>query len=693
MATAAHWLAMTNRLADATSPYLLQHKDNPVDWWQWGAEAFAEARRRGVPVLLSVGYAACHWCHVMAHESFEDEATAALMNEHFVCVKVDREERPDVDAVYMEATQAMTGHGGWPMTCFLTPDGEPFFCGTYFPPATRPACRRSGGCCASVAQAWAERNGRGRGGRRRRRAAALRARRPPAGAARSTPGCSTRRRRGSAPTTTTHAAASAARRSSRRRWCWSSCCASTPAPATSAALRGRRADLRGDGPRRDLRPAGRRLRPLLRRRRLGGAALREDALRQRAAAARLRALVARDRLATRPGGSPWRPPTGCCASCARRRAGSPPRSTPTARARRGRTYVWTPQHGGPGRGRRAGGDRSPSPPRARSSTAARCCSCWPTRPTPSEYAAVRARLLACAGSAPRRRATTRWSPRGTGWRSPRWPTAARCFDRPTCVDAAERCADLLLATCMSSTARLRRVSRDGRGRRTARRAGGLRRRGRGAARAAPGDRRPALAGRSPGELLDAVLDALRRRRRRLLRHRRRRRAAGAPAAGPDRQRHAVRRWPPLPGALLTYAALTGDPATGRPPRRRSRPSRRWSAGTPRFAGWAAAVGRGAASPGRSRWRWSARPGLARRRPAGDLARGGRRHRRAGSPLLADRPARRGVRLPGLRLRRPGTDAARRSRSRRGRSPGPAERPRTPRRTTVAGASRRCCTAL
>jgi len=122
-----------NRLADSTSPYLLQHKDNPVDWWPWGEAAFAEARRRDVPVLLSVGYAACHWCHVMAHESFEDPDTAAAMNAGFVCVKVDREERPDVDAVYMEATQGMTGHGGWPMTCFLTPAGAPFYCGTYFP--------------------------------------------------------------------------------------------------------------------------------------------------------------------------------------------------------------------------------------------------------------------------------------------------------------------------------------------------------------------------------------------------------------------------------------------------------------------------------------------------------------------------------------------------------------------------------
>jgi uncharacterized protein len=124
-----------NRLKTATSPYLLQHADNPVDWWPWSEEAFAEARRRDVPVLLSVGYAACHWCHVMAHESFEDPATAALVNDSVVAIKVDREERPDVDAVYMAATQAMTGQGGWPMTVFMTPDGEPFYCGTYFPRA------------------------------------------------------------------------------------------------------------------------------------------------------------------------------------------------------------------------------------------------------------------------------------------------------------------------------------------------------------------------------------------------------------------------------------------------------------------------------------------------------------------------------------------------------------------------------
>jgi len=139
---------MTNRLKTTTSPYLLQHADNPVDWWPWSQEAFAQARLRDVPVLLSVGYAACHWCHVMAHESFEDHATAAVVNDSVVAIKVDREERPDIDAVYMAATQAMTGQGGWPMTVFMTPEGEPFLCGTYFPRA------RFVQLVTAVAEAW-----------------------------------------------------------------------------------------------------------------------------------------------------------------------------------------------------------------------------------------------------------------------------------------------------------------------------------------------------------------------------------------------------------------------------------------------------------------------------------------------------------------------------------------------------------
>ncbi|MYW45434.1 thioredoxin domain-containing protein [Streptomyces sp. SID161] len=146
-----------NRLAGVTSPYLLQHADNPVDWWPWGPEAFAEAERRGVPVLLSVGYSACHWCHVMAHESFEDRDTADYLNEHFVSVKVDREERPDVDAVYMEAVQAATGQGGWPMTVFLTPDAEPFYFGTYFPPVPRHGMPSFRQVLEGVQQAWSTR--------------------------------------------------------------------------------------------------------------------------------------------------------------------------------------------------------------------------------------------------------------------------------------------------------------------------------------------------------------------------------------------------------------------------------------------------------------------------------------------------------------------------------------------------------
>jgi uncharacterized protein YyaL (SSP411 family) len=148
---------MRNRLEHATSPYLLQHKENPVHWREWEPEAFEEARERDVPVLLSVGYAACHWCHVMAHESFEDQATASYMNEHFVNVKVDREERPDVDAVYMQATTAMTGQGGWPMTVAMNAGGEPFFAGTYYPDQPRhgqPAFRQ---VLEALVAAWRDR--------------------------------------------------------------------------------------------------------------------------------------------------------------------------------------------------------------------------------------------------------------------------------------------------------------------------------------------------------------------------------------------------------------------------------------------------------------------------------------------------------------------------------------------------------
>jgi uncharacterized protein len=148
---------MANRLADSTSPYLQQHADNPVDWWEWSEEAFEEARRRGVPVFISVGYSACHWCHVMAHESFEDDATAALLNDNFVSIKVDREERPDVDAVYMDATVALTGHGGWPMSVFADADGKPFYAGTYFPPQPRHGMPSFPQLLTAITESWRDR--------------------------------------------------------------------------------------------------------------------------------------------------------------------------------------------------------------------------------------------------------------------------------------------------------------------------------------------------------------------------------------------------------------------------------------------------------------------------------------------------------------------------------------------------------
>ena len=148
-----------NRLVSATSPYLLQHADNPVDWQEWSAAAFEEARRRDVPVFLSIGYSACHWCHVMAHESFEDPVTAQLLNDLFVSIKVDREERPDIDAIYMDATVAMTGQGGWPMSVFLDHEGRPFFAGTYFPPEPRHGMPAFSQVLLSIRQAWDQRRG------------------------------------------------------------------------------------------------------------------------------------------------------------------------------------------------------------------------------------------------------------------------------------------------------------------------------------------------------------------------------------------------------------------------------------------------------------------------------------------------------------------------------------------------------
>ncbi len=148
-----------NRLGLETSPYLLQHAENPVDWYPWGSEAFDRAKAEDKPILLSIGYMACHWCHVMERESFEDQATADLMNEHFVCIKVDREERPDVDSVYMDAVVSLSGHGGWPMTVFLTPDAKPFYGGTYFPPESRHGLPGFKRVLESLSTTWREKRG------------------------------------------------------------------------------------------------------------------------------------------------------------------------------------------------------------------------------------------------------------------------------------------------------------------------------------------------------------------------------------------------------------------------------------------------------------------------------------------------------------------------------------------------------
>jgi uncharacterized protein YyaL (SSP411 family) len=155
---------VSNRLAGETSPYLLQHKDNPVDWYTWGEEALGRARDEDRPILLSIGYSACHWCHVMERESFEDEAIAAQMNDAFVCIKLDREERPDLDSIYMEACQAMTGQGGWPLNVFLTPEQVPFYAGTYFPPAERQGMPSWPQVLGAVSEAWRERAGEIRAG-------------------------------------------------------------------------------------------------------------------------------------------------------------------------------------------------------------------------------------------------------------------------------------------------------------------------------------------------------------------------------------------------------------------------------------------------------------------------------------------------------------------------------------------------
>ena len=280
-----------NRLATETSPYLLQHAENPVDWYPWGREALERARGEEKPILLSVGYSACHWCHVMAHESFESDATAALMNEHFVNVKVDREERPDVDALYMDATVSMTGQGGWPMTVFLTPTGEPFYAGTYFPPEPRHGLPSFAQLLLAVAEAWeTQRDDIVTQAKRLVDAASHSARIEPS----TRPAHCGAARRGRAGDRA-HLRARAWRLRARAQVPARLEPRVPPPPRLSRGDGDGDEDARRDGRRWDVRPRRGRLPSLLGRRAVARAALREDALRQRAARLHVPARLRRHR--------------------------------------------------------------------------------------------------------------------------------------------------------------------------------------------------------------------------------------------------------------------------------------------------------------------------------------------------------------------------------------------------------------
>ncbi len=468
---------MANRLARATSPYLQQHADNPVDWWEWGPEAFAEAKRRDVPVLVSIGYAACHWCHVMAHESFEDPEIAGLLNETVVAVKVDREERPDVDAAYMAATQALTGGGGWPMTVWVTPDGRPFYAGTYYPPrpvGATPAFRQ---VIEAVADAWVT----------RREEVVGSAARISAAVARGWPAAV-----GSAPldalvADTALTAAGVTYDEVRGGF------GGAPKFPPSMLLEWLLRRSRRGGPRdrraaralemssRTLEAMARggiydqlagRVRPVQRRRDVDRAALREDALRQRPAAPGLCALVAGHRLAPRP---PGRRGDGHLA--ARRAAHRRGRLRLVARRRLprcrrpARTRARTTCGRRPSSARRSARRTAPGSPS--------CAGCstggsfergtsvlrLPSDPAdPGRWAALRDRLRAAraARTPPTRddKVVTAWN----GLAIAGLADAGDLLDRPDWVVAAREAADLLLRVHLTTGpggARLVRASRDG----------------------------------------------------------------------------------------------------------------------------------------------------------------------------------------------------------------------------------------
>ena len=574
---------MTNRLGAATSPYLLQHRDNPVDWQEWGPEAFEEARRRNVPVLLSVGYAACHWCHVMAHESFEDETVAAALNAHFVSVKVDREERPDIDAVYMSAVTATTGHGGWPMTVFLTPEGDPFYCGTYFP---RDHFLQ---VLTALDEAWRTREDEVRQSGRHIATALSDAPRSPA----------TGRCRHRCPRPRCGRPCQPVRLARRRIRAGTEVPAVDGArvPAASPRPTGRRplgthgrAHARGHGPQRHVRPARRRLRALQRRRRLGRAALREDALRQRAAAPRLHLVVARDAAPRWPAGSSRRSPSSCCATSAPQKAASPRRSTRTPQASKG-----SPTHGRRPSSRRCSGADDAA--RAaelfvvtEAGTFEHGASTLQLPATPTTRPLVRLGAPAPAGFArdPSPAGTRRQGrdlverPRhrraGRGGRAPRTARLGRrrrAVRRPRARRAPRR-----RPVAAGLTRRCRR-SRRGRGRRP-------RQPRRGAARPPPGDGRRPLAARgtgapattpSSGSAPTTAVSTTPAHDAESLYLRPRSAADNAEPSGQSA----------LAGALVTLGALTGDPAAIERGRLATEAGLGLAARDPRFGGWSLAV--------------------------------------------------------------------------------------------------------
>ena len=451
---------MANRLAQETSPYLLQHRDNPVDWYPWGAEALARAREEDRPILLSVGYSACHWCHVMERESFEDAETAAYMNEHFVNVKVDREERPDVDAIYMEAVQAMSGQGGWPMTVFLDPDGVPFYGGTYFPPDESRGMPSFRMVMEAVVDAFErkreeirERAPRdaGAAGRDRRRSSRPRSRpRRQLLEAGGRGACST------APTAS--AAASAARRSSRppRRW---SCC--WPAarrergrarPSTRCSAGGIYDQIGGGFARYSVDAAW--LVPHFEK------MLYDNALLARAYLHGWQALGHERYRRVCEETLDWvlremRGPEGGFYSAL----------DADSEGEEGRFYVWTPAQIREvlGDGRRARRSRFYGVSERGNFEGANILHLAggaaepPARPRRGAPGALRGARASASGRA----STTSGSPPGTRWRSRPWPRPARCSAARTTSTPPARCAEFVLGTMRDDEGRLLRTYKDG----------------------------------------------------------------------------------------------------------------------------------------------------------------------------------------------------------------------------------------